>query len=444
MRRFMLFGPVPALSRQVPQSESFVLSSAPQFNHEQLAAARSQRWHQAGDALLTLEAARDWINELGLVLFAPRAQQLPAPAPSLVEATLGRSAAAPTAAETDTARSLVARLTAEGAALPLNLLGGPGDTPDFIASAQVFGYIFTLRGDKAWKQPPATSGAVKVSPLALKAYEVLAQGNAMSAAEIADELGREVTENAILRALNELWSQLRVLPLHQQDGSATMWELTTRRFTKQIKSGANAGQPTALSALISLYLAQVYAALEEEIETFLSPLAARSRVRDVLHGLTAARQLEGIVLEGKRLLYIPDALPEFPELATEPPAEGEAASEIAATAGKAKPEERIRRFDRPRGPREDRPARSREDRPARSFDRERPSRSDRPARTLGGERKSFGDRERRPFQRDRTRPERSSFARPWDEDRKPRDRGEQTEPPRREDRASSEDARPRG
>ena len=64
-----------------------------------------------------------------------------------------------------------------------------------------------------------------------------------------------------------------------------MWELTTRRFTKQIKAGANAGQPTALSALISVYLAQVYVATEEEIETFLSPLTARSKVRDVLHGL---------------------------------------------------------------------------------------------------------------------------------------------------------------
>ena len=86
------------------------------------------------------------------------------------------------------------------------------------------------------------------------------------------------------------------------DGRATLWELTTRRFTKQIKAGANAGQPTALSALISLYLAQVFAATEEEIATFLSPLTARSRVREVLHALVGARQLETVVLEGKTLL----------------------------------------------------------------------------------------------------------------------------------------------
>ena len=274
------------------QSESFVLSSTPEFNGEQLAAARSERWHQSGDALLTLEAASEWVGELGLVLFAPRAHQLATPAPSLVEATLGRAVSAPTAAETEAARGLVARMTAEGSALPLNLLGSAGDVPDFVVSAQAFSYVFTLRGDKNWKQPPGTSGTGQVSPLALKVYEALVAGNALTARELVSELGREVTESAIVRSLGELWMQLRVIPLLQQDGagtkdSGTMWELTTRRFTKLIKAGANAGQPTALSAAISLYLAQVYAATEEEVETFLSPLTARSKVRDVLHGLTA-------------------------------------------------------------------------------------------------------------------------------------------------------------
>ncbi len=54
---------------------------------------------------------------------------------------------------------------ARGLALPLNLLGVPGDSPDFVVSAQVFSFVFTMRGDKAWKQPPSTTGAVKVSPL---------------------------------------------------------------------------------------------------------------------------------------------------------------------------------------------------------------------------------------------------------------------------------------
>jgi hypothetical protein len=357
-------------------------------------------------------------------------------------------------------------MTAEATAVPLNLLGGPGDVPDFVVSTQVLSYVFTLRGEKNWKQPPGTSGAGSVSPLALKVYEALVAGNALTARELVSELGREVTESAIVRALGELWMQLRVIPLLQQDGtgakdSGTMWELTTRRFTKQIKAGANAGQPTALSAAISLYLAQVYAATEEEIETFLSPLTARSKVRDVLHGLTAARQLENAVLEGKTLLYIPGALPEFPEVVAAEPlagvgdiaaaAVGAVAGIVGAIAGAA----RIRKFDGPRTPRA--PREDRGERPFRKTGGERGG----PRKTLG-ERKPYersggrtggrsesggsGDRERRPFQRDRAAGARPSFTRPWDEDRKPRPQGEEGErpAPARERTYRKDDARGAG
>jgi 23S rRNA pseudouridine2605 synthase len=437
LSRFIVYAAECRSRGQAPQSESFALSSTPQFNVEQLAAARSERWHQGGDALLTLEAAREWVSELGIVLFAPRAHQLPTPAPSLVEATLGSAVSAPTALESEAARELVARMVADGSALPLNLLGAPGDAPDFVVSSQAFSYVFTLRGDKNWKQPPTTSGSVKVSPLALKVYEALAAGNALTAGELVTELGREVTENAIARALGELWMQLRVIPLLQQDGGATMWELTSRRFTKQIKAGANAGQPTALSAAISFYLAQAYAATEEEIETFLSPLAPRSKVRDVLHGLTAARQLENAVLEGKTLLYIPGGLPEFPEVVAAEPVVDVADFAATAVLG-AVVSERIRKFDRPRAPRE-----QRGERPARSEGGERAARPFRktgegrggPRKPFGekryerGEGRGFPERERRPFQRDRAEGEKPSFTRPWDEERKPRPRREEGERP---------------
>ena len=426
------------------------MSSTPKFNEQQLSTARAERWHQDGAALLTLEDARTWVGEAGLVLFAPRAQQLATPAPSLVEATLGKATDAPTAAESETARSFVARLTAEGDALPLNLLGGPGDVPDFVVSAQVFSYVFTVRGDKLWKQPPATSGAMKVSLLAAKVYEAVAEGKALTAAELASELGREVTEAAIGRALGELWAQLRVIPLLQQDGSAALWELTSRRFTKTMKAGGNAGLPTALSALVSMYLAQVFAATEEEIETFLSPLTARSRVRDVLHGLTGARQLETLAVEGKTLLYIPGALPEFPAAAVAE-AEGSLESVDAAAAGAAveRPKKvgtgRIRSFEGER-----KAGSEFRGKPARTFAAgrsgaggTRPSvrtgaRSGaRPGARPGvrpgaraGARSGAGagaraegrtDRERRPFKREGAGGDaRPSFTKPWEEGRKPR------------------------
>ena len=308
----------------------------------QLADVRQKQWHQQGEALLTLENARSWINAAGLVLFTPR-PQIAAPAPSFVEAVLGAPSAAPALDQLAPARDLLARLVAEGLAVPLNLLGlgavigHAGDTPDFIASTAAFTYIFTLRGDKAWKQPPESTGALKVSHLAVAAHEALTRRGPLSTYDLTTELGKEVTEAAVLRALGELWSHLRVLPLPQTGGGPTVWELTSTRFIKQIKAGANAGQPTALSALISLYLGQAVVASEEEIESFLSPLAARSRIRDVVHALLSARQLDTLAIEGRTMLHVAGAPPAIlapqPQLAIAAEESASSASrEIAAGA----------------------------------------------------------------------------------------------------------------
>ena len=312
----------------------------------QLAQSRAEHWHQDGKALLSQEGLRDWLNRSGLVAYGPKVAQLGSPAPSLLEATMGKSMPTDVSlADTDAARTLLTRLIAEGSAVPLNLLGVAGavgtDVPDFVSSAAVFSYIFTLRGNKAWKQPPVTSGPVKVSPLALATYEMLAAKVTMSAYDLATQLGKEVTEGAVLRALTELWSQLRVLPVTQLDGSATLWELASARFTKQIKAGANAGQPTALSALISLYLAQAVVASEDEIETFLSPLAPRSRVRGILHDLMGARQLETLVIDGKTMLHVTGELPAFVAPAPVAEAEGSEAGGSRISKFAAKPGSKI-------------------------------------------------------------------------------------------------------
>ena len=382
------------------QKGTTVTSSEP--SADQLSAARLTRWHQDAAPLLTIEDLRTWITRSGLILYTSRAQQLPAPAPSLVEATLGTPNSDPTLEAQSAAKNLLSRLIAEGVAVPLNLLGVPGgmgtDTPDFVVSAPVFSYIFTLRGNKAWKQPPVTSGPVKVSPLALAAYEILTAKVTLSAYDLTTQLGKEVTEAAVLRALTELWSQLRVLPIPQQDGSATLWELSTARFTKQIKAGANAGQPSALSALISLYLGQAIAATEEEIETFLSPLAPRSRVRDVVHALMGARQLETFVVHGKTLLHVTGDLPAFAAEASETSAPAEAPGlNLSAT----EEDGRIRKFTPKPGSKIGTGLRTK------------------PA--FG--KKLFGapNRERRPFKRDEARlTPRPTFNKPWEEDRKPR------------------------
>src|SRR5271154_1781517 len=407
---------------------------------EQLGQARLAQWHQNGEALLTFENLRSWMNVAGLVLFTPRPQQLPSPAPSFVEAVLGATNPEPTLADTEQARSLLTRMIAEGIAVPLNLLGTPaqnsGDVPDFIVSAPVFSYIFTLRGDKAWKQPPVTSGAFKVSPLAAATYEILSKRPMMSAYDLATELGKEVTETAVLRALNELWSHLRVLPIGQPDGGATLWELAGTRFTKQIKAGANAGQPSALSALISLYLGSALLASEEEIEVFLSPLAARSRIRDVVHALMGARELETLAVDGRTLLHVSGSLPAFitPKVETE-------SDEVATTdeTDEVEPATTLEPTDAPRI--------SKFVAKPRKVGTGFPS--DYGRKFNGTPMDARDDRDRRPFERG-ARPQRDarpSFDKPWNENRAARPAaGEGESKPRfdRENRSDRPDRREGG
>ncbi len=389
-----IFTPGPGMGelahRDAGRQEGNTLSNPSTPTAAQLAATRLAHWHQDATPLLTMEALGGWLKAAGLVLFAPRPTQLPAPAPSFVEATLGAKNGAPTPAETQQARSLLERLLAEGAAVPLNLLGshtGAGtDVPDFIVSTAAFPFIFTLRGDKAWKQPPTVSGASKVSPLALATYNLLAEKVTLTSYDLATLLGQEVTEAAVLRALTELWQHLRVIPVPQPDGAPTQWELATTRFTRQIKAGANAGQPTALSALVSLYLGQALAATEEEIEIFLSPLAARSRIRDVVHALVSARQLETLVIEGRTLLHVAGEAPSL--VAIEAPAAEPVERVATEAAGDAmEGTERIQTFvPRPRKT------------GTGYVNRPRPD-----SRT--------NERERRPFRRDA-----ADFSKPWEEE----------------------------
>jgi 23S rRNA pseudouridine2605 synthase len=355
----------------------------------QLAATRLAYWHHNAQPILTFEGMRDWIEACGLVLYTPR-PQLPAPAPSFVETVLGTANSAPSLSEMETPRNLLTRLVGDGAVVPLNLLGSTTgtETPDFLVSPAAYSFIFTLRGDKGWKLPPATSGAAKVSPLALATYNLLTQKGRLAASELAAELGKEVTESAVLRALTELWQHLRVIPIPQIDGAPTMWELTSTRFTKQIKAGANAGLPTALSALISLYLRQAILPTEEEVEIFLSPLAARSRVREVIHALIAARQLETVAVEGKTTLHVAGELPAFEPVAEPVPEVAEAVSATVEQGASQHP--RINKFAPDRRPR-----------------------GDRDRFTSRPPRKDF---ERRPFRREG----RPDYTKPWEEEKRGR------------------------
>jgi len=277
---------------------------------EQLEAARAERMRQNGLGTLTLEDARTWIEETGLCLFLPRRQFSSSIAPSFVEAIAGRQNAAPDSKLIAVAEELLVRLETDGVAVRLNLLGQPGEHPDYVVAAWVLPYVYALRGDRDWRRSPQLTGSRQVSQLAVQAYKQLEGGDA-TIPQLKHALGREVSETAVLRAITELWQQLRIIPTISAPGQPARWQLLRTRFQKAIAEGASTSQVTAISVLASIYLQAVIAASMEEVELFLAALTARSKIREVLRGLVATRQVHTISMGHAPHFYVAGTLPEF-------------------------------------------------------------------------------------------------------------------------------------
>ena len=251
------------------------------------------------------------MDGVGLCLFLPRRAHFSCPGPSFVEAVTGLPSETPAREAIEAGTALMHRLTAAGAVLPLNLFGAAGgsvsDQPDFLVTREALPYVFSLIGGRNWKSGPGA----KASPLTLEIWKQVEGAGAQTAAELQTALGRELTEAAILRGLVELWNGLRAIPVY--DGETTRWELTQARFAEEMTASQKVAQTTALSALVAGYLESAIAASSDEIETFLSPLTSRSRVREVVNGLSATRQLGLVSVAATPLLHVAGTLPEFAE-----------------------------------------------------------------------------------------------------------------------------------
>ena len=286
------------------------------MDQQQLQIARAALWRQTvatrpSAPLRTFDDAAAWLDDIGLCLYLPRHTQLPAPAPSFVEACLGAPSLTPPAAALAQAAELAARLIGERRAIPLNLLGAYSEQPDFLIAPEVLPWVAAVRGDRQWKAAPAG----RTAPIVTRTFQALDREGELTAYDLSGLLGHEISESAALRALIELWTTLRAMPVYAPE-RPTRWTLLKTRYPAQLGTGANTSQTTALSALISIYLRSAVAATAEEAEIFLSPLTARSRIREVIHGMMATRQLGTTTVASHTLLFIEGSLPE-----AAPPAE---------------------------------------------------------------------------------------------------------------------------
>src|ERR1700722_10309266 len=307
------------------------------LTREQLQAAQAAHWRQKQNPILTLEEAAGWLEQHPLFLYLPRRAQLPAPAPSFVEACMGSAHSTPGAAAIEQAQALLTRLIAQGSAVALNLLGGVSEQPDFLVTSQALPYVLSLRGDADWKHAPQKSSGHKVSPLVLELWKALDKDGGLTAPEARENLGRELTEAAVLRGLCELWQALRISPVFADPGQPARWEMLRVRHRDALATASSTSQVTALSLLVSMYLQSVYAASSEEIEVFLSPVASRSRVREAVRGLSATRQIHSLSMDAQTYYFLEDGLPEFAEPAASPAARIELPAQVANVAASRRP-----------------------------------------------------------------------------------------------------------
>jgi hypothetical protein len=129
-------------------------------------------------------------------------------------------------------------------------------------------------------------------------------------------LGGELSIAALDRALNELWSKLRITRVDYNPEEGASWDILFRWSPEPVREGMNLSIPEALTALVSKYVDSLVAVEQSEIEEFFSNLIARSRTREAINALLAARELQYVTIGGRTMIQI---TPPRPSPAERPP-----------------------------------------------------------------------------------------------------------------------------
>lgn len=269
---------------------------------------RRERWRLNGKPIRTIEDARAFLEEVGFCLMYPGRPALLAP--TFIGAFAGsddhlpewrHAFKDPRAAQ---ATELMVRLLRERSAFEANLFE---ENNGLILAASVFPFFYALMGERNPKQAPKPGARSPYSQLASDAFAVIQRKGALSKQKLQDELGGGVSTPALDKALAELWSKLRLTRVDYKQSEGSVWDLVYRWAPEPVKEGVGLSVPEALSALVSKYLDCVIAADQSELESFFGNFIARSKVKEAVNVLLAARELSFVHVGGKSMLQITPA-----------------------------------------------------------------------------------------------------------------------------------------
>jgi hypothetical protein len=275
------------------------------MNDLELNQLRRKKWHLDGGAIRTLDEAREFIESVGFCLMYPL--KTPVIVPTFVGAWAGSDDHLPTwqqAFADSRARSaveLMVRLLRDRAAYEANLFD---ENNAFLLAASIFPYFYALVGERNPKQPPKPGPRSEYSQLACDAYEIIRCDGPISKQKLQEKLGGSISLPALDRALGELWSKLRITRVDYNPTEGGFWDVLYRWSPDLVREGIGLSVAEALSALISKYLDSVIAADQQEIESFFGNFVSRSRVREAINALLAARELSFIHVGNRSLIQI--------------------------------------------------------------------------------------------------------------------------------------------
>lgn len=273
---------------------------------------RREKWRLDGKPIRTIEQARVFLEDTGFCFMYPQSRALQVP--TFIGAFVGsddrlpewqHAFKDPRAAE---ATELMIRLLRERAAFEANLFE---ENNGFLVAASVFPYFYALVGERNPKLPPKAGSRSAYSALACDAYALIEREGAISKQKLLDQLGGGLSTAALDKALAELWSKLRITRVDYKASEGSVWDLLYRWAPDAVKEGVVLSVPEALSALVSKYLDCTIAVEQSELEIFFGNFVARSKVKDAVKALLAARELSFVHVGGKSMLQITPAKTAF-------------------------------------------------------------------------------------------------------------------------------------
>jgi hypothetical protein len=275
---------------------------------------RRERWHTNGMPLRTLDDARHFVESVGFCLMYPIRK--PLLAPTFIGAWTGSDKNLPTQqhayadARAGQATEIIVRLLRSHDAYEANQFE---ENNAFLVAGSIFPYFYALVGERNPKQAPQPKPRSGYSPLACDAFELIRRAGPISKQKMREDLGGSISFVALDHALGELWSKLRITRVDYKPEEGAFWDVLYRWAPDAVREGMGLSVGEALSALLSKYLDCVIAADQQEVESFFANFVPRSRVKEAVNALQAARELDFIRVGNRTLIQM--AQPKAPVIA---------------------------------------------------------------------------------------------------------------------------------